>query len=81
MFDMYQRIGLLEENQKKVTYQTVAELSELPAALVDACQANVTNYIQLSGGYPDWESLIDDIHKYCKSKYGFDGSQLTIEII
>lgn len=81
MFDMYQRIGLFNADKQCTIWQNVAEIDNLPKALVDACQANVVNTIRLGGGHPDWDGLVDAIHAYCKTQYGFDGSQLNIELI
>ena len=81
MFDAYQRVAVYDAANKYTTFQKVVELSELPQAIVDVCQANLINDVRLSGGYPDWDCLIDDIHRCCRTTYGFDGSQLNIEIV
>lgn len=81
MFDAYQRVAFYDAEQKYTTFQKVVEISELPQAIVEVCQANLTTEVRLSGGYPDWDSMINDIHKYCKNTYGFDGNQLNIQIV
>ena len=81
MFDAYQRVAVYDATNKYTTFQKVVELSELPQAIVDVCQANLVKDVRLSGGYPDWDGFIGDIHRCCRTTYGFDGNQLNIEII
>lgn len=81
MFDLYQRVGVYNAIQDRTTWQSVVTLSELPEALVKACHVNATSNIRLGGGHPDWDGLIESIHTYCKTQYGFDGNQLNIKLI
>ena len=81
MFDAYQRVAFYDAQKKCTTFQKVVELSELPQAIVEVCQANLTTEVRLSGGYPDWDCLINDINKYCKMNHSFANGELNIEII
>lgn len=81
MFDAYQRVAYYDAEKKYTTFQRVVELSELPQAIVEVCQANLTTEVRLGGGYPDWDGFVDAIHTYSKAQHSFDGKQLNIEII
>jgi hypothetical protein len=81
MFDAYQRVAFYDAEKKYTTFQKVVEMSELPQAIVEVCQTNLTTEVRLSGGYPDWDCLINDIHRYCKTNHSFANGELNIQIV